>query len=78
MIESESQQRLVAVPCEHGSAIAVFDGKDISLVECGQISTPQAVRAYVAERLAAIPNEPGVSASDFAKVAVMAAPLTAP
>ncbi len=53
LIEAESQQKLVAVPCNHGSAIAVYDGKKISLVNCGEIATPQALRSYVAERMAA-------------------------
>ena len=63
LIESESQQRLVAVPCKRGSDIAVYDGKTISLVNCGEIATPQALRSYVAERMAAGNDEPGLRSS---------------
>ncbi|MCI0627508.1 MAG: hypothetical protein L0387_38655 [Acidobacteria bacterium] len=50
-IERESDNRLIAVPCEGGKGIAVSNGGGIWFVEATQVSTPEAIHARVSRWL---------------------------
>jgi hypothetical protein len=47
-LEEESHHELVAIPCEKGTGLAVSDGADIRFVQPDTLSSPEAVRAYIA------------------------------
>ena len=50
-IQRESDQRLIALPCEDGNGLAVSNGDSIWFVEPTEVSTPEAIQAQMARWL---------------------------
>ena len=52
VIEEQSDNALIAVPCKGGNELAIWDGVTTHRVNLQQLSSPEAIRSHIAYWLA--------------------------